>query len=514
MKNKIATLLLYVCLLLSYGCKQKKSNNLPNDGCNFLAMYINGHSCAVDCTAKIFLYPIKEDLTEFNPFIEIQNVPEQFFVDGREVENYSDVSFGPVKVGQSIPVQFKLCNGVFYEYQLIFTNLAVIQIHTNGVEIQDEPKQAVKFEINDPHYEAHGLIQNIFRSTVGIEHRGSSSQANIKLSFGLELWSDETGNDKIDYPLLGMRNDDDWILDAAFRDYAKMRNRVSTDIWLAMHPLYYQDDEPLAQAGSNGLFVEVFKDDRYHGLFNLMERLDRKQLQLKKSEDNEVEGLFYKAIQWSQGLVTFDHYFPADPSSIFWDGWEQKYPAPDDFIHWQDLEVFSQFVVESSDDLFINQISEKIVIPNVIDYFLLLNLIRGDDNRGKNVYLAKYQKDQPFIIIPWDMDATWGRDFLGNPTSTAGIVSNGLLDRLLETDPNHFRNQVKARWSDLRANIFSTAQLKSYFNQYFINFETTGAYEREIIRWDFNYDLPSEKTYIENWMDQRVLFLDDYFQNL
>ena len=91
-------------------------------------------------------------------------------------------------------------------------------------------------------------------------------------------------------------------------DPACMRNRVATDIWndFSTAP-YYKDREKKVRTGTRGRFVEVFLNGRYYGIYCMTEKMDRKQLKLKKfksaaestSGSDEVHGLLYKSSQWS-----------------------------------------------------------------------------------------------------------------------------------------------------------------------------------------------------------------------
>lgn len=521
MKNYLSELkqiIPYCLFLLSFNmaCKPYAKQDFvapTEENCTFSHLKIDGQICPFDQHTKTFMYPIKSAETELTFFVEWQGYAVRVFLNHEEVINHSDLNLSDIETNTLYQLEIVDCTGTIESYQLIFTNFPIIQINTNGILIQDEPKQAVELLLYDPYFTEHNLTEKVFKSIVGIETRGGSSQANAKRSYAIELWSNENGDSKIDFPLLGMRNDDDWILDALFIDKSKVRNRVSTDIWRDLYSLYYSDDEPDASAGTAAEHVEVFMDQRYHGLHNFTERLDRKLLQLKSSEPDEVEGLLYKAFWWGP-IVAFLNYYPADPLSETWDGWEQKYPDAEDFISWAALDSLSNFVVNSNDQNFNTHIHEWLHIPNVIDYFILINLIRGDDNVAKNIYAVRYKKGEPFFFVPWDMDATWGRDYLGNPLDAEIILTNGLFDRLLENNPNNYRLQLKQRWFSLRNGLLNNPEIKAYFNKHFIQFENSGAFERETDRWGFEYDLTTEKDYLENWIDERLVFLDEYFESL
>lgn len=430
------------------------------------------------------------------------------------IENIAVNDLGNLPINQAIPIRILFCDSTEENYSLFLSNFPIIQIQTNGTSITIEPKRAVTLHIHDPDYVEHGFSQPVFTTIAGIEHRGGSAQVYPKKSFGFELWEDSSGDDKKDAPLLGLRDDDDWILDAMYIDRGKMRNRVSTDLWLEMSSPHYQDQELKAKLGTHGKFVDVFLDNQYHGLYTLTEQMDRKLLQLKESDDGATKGLMYKAKFWAEKIVKFENYFPADPSSPTWDGWEQKYPDPDEVIHWEPLDELVNLVVNSTDSIFKAQISKQIELSSAIDYFILLNILKGEDNTGKNIYLCRYQGNGKLFFVPWDMDATWGRDFIGSETSANTILSNGLFDRLLALNPNDFRSRLKQRWFSLRSKPLSRYRLKSHFENYGELFTNNGAYQRDKDRWDRNDILINEVDYIKNWIDARLMVLDDFYLSL
>ena len=128
-----------------------------------------------------------------------------------------------------------------------------------------------------------------------LRYRGASSLIYDKKNYAVKL-TDANGED-MDAALLGMRSDNSWILDAMAADMARMRNRVSTDLWLALSTRpYYANLEPSMVNGTHGEFVEVTVNGAYWGIYCLTEKVDRKQLKAKKYKDNTVRGVLYKAI--------------------------------------------------------------------------------------------------------------------------------------------------------------------------------------------------------------------------
>jgi len=476
---------------------------------------MDGASCALDQVSNTFFYSIKNYEIEFSPLIEITHEDLEIFINENPISNFAINDLGLINVSEPLSIKFILCDGTEIEYQLIFTRLPIIQINTNGQSIHNTPKTPVGFHLNDPDFVEHGLLKRETSSIAGVEIRGGSAQVHPKKSYAVELWSDSIPTEKVDISLLDMRLDDDWILDAMYIDKARMRNRVSTDIWLDFHQLHYQNLAPKAKAGTHGKFVEVFLNDDYQGLYAFTERVDRKLLKLHKFEDSDDFGFLYKSVHWENGVVWFENYFDFDPTNGYWQGWEQKYPDTEaEGIFWEPLADFTQFVVESSDSDFTNQVASQLHLDNAADYFIFLNLIRGDDNTGKNVFMVKYNQSDRFFMLPWDLDGTWGRFWNGDATSPTHILSNNLFDRLIENDVDGFRNKLKQRWGTARNNIFTSDNIMSYFENYADVMEQTHAFERDRTKWELNNTLTEELDFTRGWVENRLDFLDGYFDTL
>lgn len=508
-----------IVLLFFFSCKKEPTPldlpPPPPEVCDFFSFKINGASCALDETTNTFYFSINEYEKEFSPLIEVADSNVQVFINGNAITNFANNDLGVVKVNEPLPVKFILCDSTEFEYELIFSRLPIIQINTGNQSINNDPKIAVSFLLNDPDYIDHGRTEQEYESIIGIELRGGAAQTFPKKAYGLELWKDSLGTDKINESLLGMREDDDWILDAMFIDKGRMRNRVSTDIWLDFQELHYKNEEPDAKSGTHGRFVEVLLNNEYWGVYAFTERMDRKLLQLTEVDSGNDFGLLYKSVNWENGTIRFENYFDFDPLSDYWEGWEQKYPDPsNDGIFWDSLAGFTQFVIESSDVEFQNQIPQQLNIDNAVDYYIFLNLIRADDNVGKNIYFSKYNQADKFFIVPWDLDGTFGRFWDGSTTTTEVILSYNLFDRLIITNAGDFKNKLKQRWSDSRNNIFTKDVLMSYFENYATVFEANGTFERERVKWSVANTLDEEMDLASNWISGRLEKLDAYFDLL
>ena len=350
-----------------------------------------------------------------------------------------------------------------------------------------------------------------------VRHRGASSTIYQKKSYAIKLLDDN--GQKLDTSLMGMRSDNYWILDAMAVDKARMRNRVAMDLWLDFSTKpYYYDTEPKMCNGYNGKFVEVYVNNNYNGIYCLMERVDRKQLKLKKAKGNTINGVLYKSVSW-QGSF-FEALTPYDNTSATWMRYEYKYPdIEDSLINWKPLYDAMIYADTASVEEFAKGASTRYDIPVFIDYYLFTGLLSAIDNCGKNLYLSYYNINQnsKLLITPWDIDHSFGRMY--NSKIEDVCVSckwSGVLYQRLETDYPQYSSLLQQRYADLRKNVFSLDALKQRIAAYFDLFEQTGADTREIERWNgvdgISLDFSEEEDFIGTWLEQRLCYTDTLFK--
>ncbi|WP_298536986.1 CotH kinase family protein [uncultured Algibacter sp.] len=354
--------------------------------------------------------------------------------------------------------------------------------------------------------------EQVLISNIGIELRGASSQSYPKKTYDLEFWDDETGDDTDNVQFGELRSDDDWILDALYNEPLRLRSYIANKLWLDIHAPYYLEDEPDAKSGANVMYVEMFLNGYYNGIYNLLEQVDKKQLKLKSYKD-EIRGELYKGVSW--GASTFSSLPDYDNESRIWSGYEFKYPKEDDITNWENLYQFTDFVINSSETNFTNSIWDRFDQGNYIDYFLFLNLIRATDNTGKNIYLAKYKTDEPYFYVPWDLDGCFGTIWNGEHQNiTNDILSNGFFTRVTNIDPNAILATIAKKWFDYRNNNFSNDYLSDLISENYNFLQENRIYERESIVYS-NYAFSSvDLLYIQNWLTNRLTYLDTYFGNV
>lgn len=407
-----------------------------------------------------------------------------------------------------------------------------------------------RLRVTDPNEDGYDAVMN-----AGFRYRGASSTMYPKKSFAVKLY-DAEGN-SLDHEFFGLRNDNNWILDAMYIDGACMRNRVSTDLWndFATKPYHRRNGwEKKAKTGTRGRFVEVFLNGRYHGLYCMTEKMDRKQLRLKKSVDakpatetteavgDTIHGSLYKSSQWSYevfmghdlGSTSYPGRSPRGYNNNLkqetWASYEIKYPDWEkQKIDWGPLWNAVNFVATTDDYVFDEEVKNYFDYPVVRDYFLFIELMLATDNHGKNMFFFNYDQKaqkcaQMIGITPWDLDGTWGIRWDGSKSYTKAAQNftqfitqyehgtHTLFYRLFHSSKWNWFNDLKARYAELRTKQFSEESLTNRFLDYGDLFRESGADVREQNRWNgYHTDILGDVDYIKQWIADRLKFLDKQY---
>ncbi|GEQ86103.1 hypothetical protein ULMS_16110 [Patiriisocius marinistellae] len=389
-------------------------------------------------------------------------------------------------------------------YTLYPTSLPLIQINANQ-PIADEPKTMARFKYADK--------DTTFTANIGIELRGNLALTYPKKSYDMEFRENATSEESIDVQFGNMRKDDDWILIGLYNQPLKFRSYITTKLWLDIYTPAYIEEEPKAKSAADVEFVEVFEAGQYKGLYLLGEQVDRKQLALKKMKENEVRGELFSSKSYEDATKflaapPFKNHLPR------WSGFDMEYPYENYESYFDNLHDFVSFVATADEASFTSEISNKIDIDNTVEYFLYVNIIRATDNLGKNYFFGKYNTDTPYFFVPWDTDGTLGTVIDGRRSDiTYDILKNNLFERLLNTNAGDFKNKLKIRWAELRENQYSEKALIKSTESLYTSFNETHVYKREQDLWG-NVGGQEDLDYTEQWLKNRIIYLDKYFNRL
>ena len=456
-----------------------------------------------DLESYFLLYTLAEDsLASFNPLVEFDTLL-QISLGGISLIPGEINTLGSVKINQAYPLVIKKGHKMD-SFNLRFTTLPILRIITND-RIPNEPKLESWMQLSYQNPDSQYSSTLLFESHAGIEIRGISANRFDKRAFGIELWQNEFREDR-SVPLLGMGYCEDWILDAMYIDELRMRNKLSFDLWNKMETRHTNDLMEEKRTGIKMEYVELFLNQRYHGLYCLGERMDEQVMDFTYSQD-EKGGVMYKTYGWHEGSTTFRSYLNEPILAMEWDGWEQIYP--ENFFNWDPLAELRKMVALSEDEVFIEEIGSLLDLENTANFYVFLNLLMAWDNTGKNIFMARYSESTKFFFIPWDLEATWGRNWKMEDSGPYGSVQNGLHERLIDLNAAGYSDSVSSLWENYRSSIFQKEALMQMIDENYFLLKKNGVIQRENNRWGLDIDLDEEYKYLDDWIDKRLGDLDN-----
>jgi CotH kinase protein len=403
--------------------------------------------------------------------------------------------------------------------------------------IVDEPKVNATLEIRFKDSVLHS-------EKIAIEIRGAISQLLYeKKSYGFEL-QDDKGNG-ISKSLLGLPEEEDWILHGPYGDKSLIRNAFA-----------YQVANSIGRYAPRTKFVELEINGSYKGLYVFMEKLkrDKNRINLKKLEPTDIDtlsitgGYILKLDKTvGEGSSTqinyndqnsfhsqYDEFGKPNPSNKTYFLYE--YPKMDVIIptqkayikkYVQDFEA-SLASKDFSDDAkgFRSYIDED----SFIDFFILTELMQNFDGYRISTYLQKERGERLKMGPIWDFDLTLGSNSFCAPMPKTNVwiyqynnycgTDTWLVpfwwNRLLQD--KKFVDKLKSRWTTLRKTELSENALLKIIDEQVDYLNKTKVVTRNFEKWNIlntpivpNPNVGTheqEITTIKNWLKARITWLD------
>jgi len=422
--------------------------------------------------------------------------------------------------------------------QSLQSNLPIIVIDTDDWLIFDEPKFPATLYLvhrKDGSFNEVRDTATALRLPIGIELRGKTSQLlSPKKPYAIEI-RDDAGR-KNDLPLLGCKSEHDYILLAPYSDKTLIRDRLGFSLAQRLSGLKYT---PTTQ------FVELVLNGEYRGVYVWTEKIKRdiNRVNIPPSEEDSTVTSFMIKLDKSDGLVPNEFWTSSIPPKNATNNQQIRflfhYPKAANITASQVASI-QQWMKTMEDTLAspgFNRPSggyrRYIDVPSFIDFFLLTELSRNVDGYRISSYFYKndVEGDTLFHAGPvWDFNLCFGNIDYCEGASTEGwakdfnkICGNHQLlvpfwwDRLWE-DPA-FREQVKARWKELRATVFSDVALEQLIDG--LSEELAmGAAARNFKKWPVlgvkvwpNYYVGAtweeELAWLKRWMKARAAWMDN-----
>ncbi len=409
------------------------------------------------------------------------------------------------------------------------SSLPIIIINTDNITVPNDPKINGTITVIDGDSGFNRLTDSaIFESNLAIETRGSSSQNFPKKSFGFET-QDEFGED-LEIALMGLPKEEDWILYAPYTDKSMMRDALT-----------YQLGRDLGKYAPRTVFVELFLNGDYHGIYALEEKIkrDKNRVNITKLDPEDISGddltggyLLKVDRDDGEGTYFVSNYegtYDAEEIRIVY-----EHPDGGDLVPEQ-VDYIKNYFNKFEDALYGKSFADPvhgyrgyIDVNSFVDFFLINELGHNVDGYRLSSFLYKDRnsKDSLFHMGPlWDFNLAYGNVNYcecervdGWAYLHSGGCGNTPLwwNRLLE-DPA-FLNDVKCRWDELRQGALSRDSIFSYLDAQVA--ELGQADDRNYERWPIIgvYVWPNnfignsyaqEIEYLQDWLTGRLNWLDD-----
>jgi hypothetical protein len=419
------------------------------------------------------------------------------------------------------------------------SNLPIVKIYTKGQQILDDPKIDAHMGII---YNEDGVENNVidsannFYGTIGIEIRGQSTQLYPKKSFGFET-RDSLGQN-LNVSLLGMPEENDWILYAPYADKSLLRNVFTFEI-----------AKKLKRYSSKTVLCELIINDEYQGIYVLMEKIKRDEnrvdiAKLKVEEtsgDDLTGGYIFKVDKIDPDYVEGYSGFKSTPNPTYPNAmditYQYVYPKAEDLAIEQN-NYLKEYIIEAEKTLIHYNFSNPnegynkyLNTGSFVDFLLISELCKGVDKYRYSTYFHKKKESNGNEIFAgpiWDFNFAYANvDYWPFGLEAEGWLYHQVEShdwsimfwwkRLMEDD--FFESLVTSRWKELRQNEFSNENLAATFDSLanivahaqqrnYEKWPVLGSYVWPNYNWE-NNTYNDEVNYFSNWVFARLDWMDN-----
>ena len=392
----------------------------------------------------------------------------------------------------------------------------------NNIEPQDNDIPKVFFSGEKPTSKTavHATIEyksktEHFKGYVEIKCQGTSSMAYPKKNYTVKMFKDNTMTKKLKKDFKGWGAQSKFCLKANHIDHSHARNICSARLWnqiVASRANYALLPELLRTSPCNGAIdgfpIKVYYNNNYEGVYTWNIPKDKWMFNMDDTLDNHCvlcgeeynSGCFLSA----NASLWSDEIHDTMPASIV-----------------TSFNAFQNFVINSSDDEFKANLENYVYVDSLIDYYIFQYVICGLDSMGKNQLFATYDGTK-WIATSYDMDSTFGIYWNGqsfvSPTyrmqQDYESGKNGAANKLYVRLEKLFINEIKSRYSQLRADILSYNNIVNTFEP-FMDIIGKDLYAEDLTIYT---GIPSGSTnniqQIRNYYRDRLVYVDAQIDKL
>lgn len=366
-----------------------------------------------------------------------------------------------------------------------------------------------------------------FECVSQLKVQGSSSAVFPKKNFTVKLFEDETFMTKLKVDL-GWGTESKYCLKANYIDASHARNIIGAQLSAQVVASRENIAPGLAGAPNYGLIdgypILMFVNGEFYGIYTLNIPKDDWTFGMEGGEESKEAILMAK--DWSDavslketlGIKPFaDYCYELEHCSTLDDSWVK--PSFNKMIE----------ILNCGDkQRILDELPKHLDIEAAIDTFILVYLMDAGDNQSKNFLWVTYDGE---IWIPsmYDMDATfgvwWDGTPVGTPFDSAGWETEHMYPKLNDDGSLNlhwhasklffvlwecYKDEVIARWNDLRAEIITTENITKLFKDFFAKVHSD-AFIADQTRWR---EIPHFKENRRNMYDNvegQIGRLDNFF---
>ena len=403
------------------------------------------------------------------------------------------------------------------------SNLPILIIDTFGEEIPDDPRIPAHLGIIDNSSGLNHINDQFtdYDGAITIELRGNSSQGQPKKPYRFETVDALGDNNNVS--LLGMPEENDWVLYAPWSDKTLIRNVLT-----------YQLSNEMGWYASRTRHCELYLNGDYKGIYVLMEKIKRDQnrVNISKLDPNEVDGddLTGGYILKFDWIWTGDNlgWFESDEGSLY----NYHYPKPDE-ISSEQVDYIQQYINNFENMMMSNNYNEPqgyplwINIDSFVDYIMLQELSKNVDAYRLSTYIYKDKHDMDHRLYAgpiWDINHGFGNCDYGY----TWLTNNWLLGYQATDDPiafwwhklwndDGFEDAFSQRYTELRSSTLSLNHIYSIIDS--VANYLGPAIDRNFTRWPtlgtyvwpnyYVFDTYAEEIeYLKSWTAERLQWMD------
>ena len=402
---------------------------------------------------------------------------------------------------QAIPLQLIIYgNDWYFVTNIQLSSLPIVTIDTNTLIKIDSQEGKDVYSASMHLYNSNGQrkLYEVDDYDVHYHMRGNATRYNNKLSYKVEIKN--KNGDKENVALLGMRKDDDWILNGMSYDASYLREAISREIWNEINP----------DVALHMQYVELIIDNQYLGLYALQEPLDKKQWNASE------EDILIKVNDW-----LFDEYVSDDPNGYnnlilndeddkcIIDEFEFKNCSSQNYVDRLYIRNLLRYIESSETDKYL-----EYDWNDCINVQVFYNMVMAIDSTYKNARLLAKPMDYGYMIhrAVWDFDYNFVSDM-----GSDGIYQDAFIPPMYLNDPQ-FQKNCQQLYQRVATTIYNEKAMNQLIDNYQHVLVSSGAWQRDynqwenqLIRWDSMNGLAAIQQLKETIIN-RITWLNNYYQ--